>query len=95
MWILGHEGLSMKAITKISSYRKSSIKPHLSNKPPPSNKPLPPFQGKKVNKPPFLVKFLWLYFLFVSHENSRGGGGGGTRALDLSDNPKNVTPLLS
>ena len=81
MWILGHEGLSMTAITKISSYRKSSIKPHLSNKPPPSNKPLPPFQGKKVNKPPFLVKFLWLYFLFVSHENSYGSclwqpGGG-------------------
>ena len=34
-----------------SYYRKSSIKPPLSNKPPSSNSP-PPFQGKKVNKPP-------------------------------------------
>ena len=50
MWILGHEGLSMKAITKISSYSKSSIKPHLSNKPPPSNKPHL-FRGRKLISP--------------------------------------------
>ena len=52
MWILGHEGLSMKATTKISSYRKSSTKPRLSNKPPPSNKPLAPFQGPSLLSPP-------------------------------------------
>ena len=50
MWILGHEGLSMKATTKISSYCKSSTKPRLSNKPPPSNKP--PFSGALSIKPP-------------------------------------------
>ena len=44
MWILGHEGLSMKAITKISSYSKSSIKPHLSNKP-------HLFRGRKLISP--------------------------------------------
>ena len=34
-------------------YRKSSIRPRLSNKPPPP--PHMPFQGKKVNGPPFLL----------------------------------------
>ena len=32
------------------------LSPSLSNKLPPSNKPPPPFQGKKVNKPSLSIK---------------------------------------
>ena len=40
-----------------TTYRKSSIKLPLSNKPSPSNKPPPPhFSGKKVDKPPLSIK---------------------------------------
>ena len=36
----------------LNTYRKSSIKPPLSNKPPSSNRlPPPPFQEKNINKP--------------------------------------------
>ena len=39
----------------LANYRKSSnMPPLLSYKPPSSNKPFPSFQGKKVNKSPFL-----------------------------------------
>ena len=84
MWILGHEGLSMKAITKISSYRKSSIKPHLSNKPPPSNKPhlsnKPPpsnkphlFRGRKLISPLSSKVLMALFsFFFLMKLNSYG-----------------------
>ena len=41
----------------VSDYSKSSIKFPLSNKPNLSNKPLPPFQGKNVNKQPSPLLF--------------------------------------
>ena len=62
--------------------------------------PPPLFRGRKFISPPlYWSSYGSIFFLFLMKIDmvhaciSRGGGG--TLALDLSDNPKHVTPLLS
>ena len=64
VYILNHENavrdVDLSSFNIILFYINSTVNPLLSpplaNKPPPSNKPAPLFQGKKVNKPHLSIK---------------------------------------